>query len=184
MVKLKTIFLLAAVLIAVFGCQYSSPAPKITGPNDLLFDSLALRWDEAIPIGNGLLGALIWEREGQLRFSLDRSDLWDLRPMENLKKPKWSYAWVYGQWKNNNYKAVQDEFDKPYNESPAPSKIPAGALEFDLRALGKERSVHLNVQTGLCEVNWENGARLFVFLDAKGETGWYRFENISFRFPA
>ena len=55
--------------------------------SDLVFPSLASSWDEAIPLGNGMLGALIWEKDNKLRFSLDRADLWDLRPMEGLEKP-------------------------------------------------------------------------------------------------
>ena len=35
---------------------------------NLLFEELATTWDEGIPLGNGMLGALIWEKEGKLRF--------------------------------------------------------------------------------------------------------------------
>ena len=38
-------------------------------------------WDEAMPLGNGLLGALVWGDGRPLRISLDRTDLWDLRPV-------------------------------------------------------------------------------------------------------
>ena len=75
--------------------------------HDLKFDQLPNSWDEGIPLGNGMLGALIWEKEGKLRFSLDRADLWDLRPMENLDTDKWKFSWVYEQWKRNKYKNVQ-----------------------------------------------------------------------------
>ncbi|MCC6415863.1 MAG: glycoside hydrolase N-terminal domain-containing protein, partial [Opitutaceae bacterium] len=37
-------------------------------------------WDEALPLGNGLQGALFWGEANKLRFSLDRGDLWDERP--------------------------------------------------------------------------------------------------------
>jgi hypothetical protein len=36
-------------------------------------------WDEAIPLGNGLTGGLLWGQDRTLRLSLDRADLWDLR---------------------------------------------------------------------------------------------------------
>jgi alpha-L-fucosidase 2 len=36
-------------------------------------------WDEAVPLGNGLLGGLLWGETNLLRLSLDRGDLWDLR---------------------------------------------------------------------------------------------------------
>ena len=67
--------------------------------NDLHFDQLAGSWDEGIPLGNGMLGALVWQKGSKLRFSLDRADLWDLRPMEHLNIPEWKYSWVYEQWK-------------------------------------------------------------------------------------
>ena len=69
-----------------FSCQQS----KIELPNpdhDLVFDYLASTWDEGIPLGNGMMGALIWQKDGNLRFALDRADLWDLRPVDNLSLP-------------------------------------------------------------------------------------------------
>src|SRR5690606_1462277 len=97
-------------------------------PNyDLAFDSLAGTWDEGIPLGNATIGALIWEKEGKLRFSLDRADLWDLRPMANLDFKDYGFDWVKEQWKKDTYKAVQDKYDVPYDQLPAPSKIPGGA---------------------------------------------------------
>lgn len=51
-----------------------------TTSHDLQFTTLAKQWDEAVPLGNGMLGALVWQKADHLRFSLDRADLWDLRP--------------------------------------------------------------------------------------------------------
>lgn len=34
-------------------------------------------WDEAIPLGNGDLGCLVWGKSDGLRFSLDKSGIWD-----------------------------------------------------------------------------------------------------------
>ncbi|MBM1105695.1 hypothetical protein JQC67_06025 [Aurantibacter crassamenti] len=147
-------------------------------PHDLHFDNLASTWDEGIPLGNGMIGALIWKKDGKLRFSLDRADLWDLRPMKNLQTPEWKYDWVYDQWKNNTYKEVQDRFDVPYDKSPAPSKIPGAALEFDISKLGEIESVHLYINEAICEIKWKNGVRLLTFVHATEPTGWYRFENI------
>ncbi|GAB5551420.1 MAG: hypothetical protein Sapg2KO_10110 [Saprospiraceae bacterium] len=147
-------------------------------PNDLHFDTLSKVWDEAIPLGNGMVGALIWEKEGRLRFSLDRADLWDLRPMANLATPEWKFSWVYDQWKKNDYQAVQDLFDVPYNRNPAPSKIPGAALEFDISSLGPVAAVHLYLESAICAVQWENGVRLLTFVHATEPFGWYRFEGL------
>ena len=35
------------------------------------------RWDEAVPLGNGKCGCLCWGSPEEIRFSLDRTDLWD-----------------------------------------------------------------------------------------------------------
>ena len=146
--------------------------------HDLVFDKLATTWDEAIPLGNGFLGALVWQKDNQLRFSLDRSDLWDLRPKENLQNPELNFDWVYDRWKENQYEDVQEMFDVPYDRDAAPSKIPAGALEFDVSSFGDVKSVKLLTRPGICEVIWENGVRLLTFVQGDRSVGWYRFEGL------
>ena len=84
--KKKFLFLL------LMACGHNNPFSKLErSPNDLHFTQLSSVWDEAIPLGNGMIGALIWEHKGKLRFSLDRADLWDLCPMENLNTPEWRF---------------------------------------------------------------------------------------------
>ena len=120
--------------IAGSGQQPAEARAAQPSPNDLHFDRLAAHWDEAIPLGNGMLGALIWQKDDHLRFSLDRADLWDMRPMKGLHRPEFSYQWVIAQVRRNDYKPVQQYLDAPYDQEPAPSKIPGGALEFDTRS--------------------------------------------------
>ncbi|HLT52214.1 MAG TPA: hypothetical protein VKZ93_09650, partial [Arenibacter sp.] len=146
---------------------------------ELTFTELASSWDEAIPLGNATVGALIWEKNGKLRFSLDRADLWDLRPMENLNFEEYGFDWVKRQWENNTYKNVQERYDVPYDQLPAPSKIPGGALEFDVSGLGEVEYVKLNLETAICKVKWKNGAVLKTFVHATEPVGWYSFENIN-----
>jgi alpha-L-fucosidase 2 len=144
---------------------------------DLRFNNLAKTWDEGIPLGNGMLGALVWQKDGKLRLSLDRADLWDLRPMENLEKPEWKFSWVKKQWEDSNYKRVQEMFDVPYDANPAPSKIPGGALEFNISSLGETESVALHLKNALCVVKWKNGASLQTWVNAVNPIGWFRFEG-------
>jgi alpha-L-fucosidase 2 len=156
-----------------------SPANTGISTHDLQFDTLAARWDEAIPLGNGMLGALIWQKAAHLRFSLDRADLWDLRPMAGLHRPEFSYQWVIDQVGKKEYKPVQEYLDAPYDREPAPSRIPGGALEFDTRDWSGVRSVHLFLQNALCRVQWNNGVILQTFVHAKEPVGWFRFEHLS-----
>ena len=147
-------------------------------PHDLSFTSLATKWDEAIPLGNGMLGSLIWQKGDHLHFSLDRADLWDMRPMKGLHRREFSYQWVYSQVMKKEYDVVQEYFDAPYNDEPAPSKIPGGALEFDTKGWGAVRFVHLFIQNALCEITWTNGVVLKTFVHAQKPIGWFRFENL------
>jgi alpha-L-fucosidase 2 len=143
---------------------------------NLSFEELATTWDEGIPLGNGMLGALIWEKDGKLRFSLDRADLWDLRPTANLDNKNWTFKWVIDRWKNNQYQEVQQMFDLPYDRDPGPSKIPAGALEFNI--LAKVKRVELILRKGLCEVEWANGMKMETFVHATKQEGWFKFSGI------
>ena len=172
-----TLFLIAITTL-LFSCKSGDDYTSSTSGHDLKFNALASRWDEAIPQGNGMLGTLIWQKGDNLRFSLDRADLWDLSPMHNLKSDKYKYNWVYDNWKNNTYKVVQEAFDNPYDKTAAPSKIPAAALEFNVKNWGDANSVHLSVDNALCEVKWPGGERLLAFVDAKEPVGWFRFENV------
>jgi len=147
--------------------------------SDLKFNIIAKSWDEAIPLGDGILGALIWEKNRSLRFSLDRADLWDLRPMENLDKPEWKYSWVKDQWEKDTYSQVQKMFDLPYDGNAAPSKIPGGALEFNTSSWGEVESAELKLKTALCEIKWKNGVVLRSFINAKSPVGWFRFEGVT-----
>lgn len=171
-VKLSTVVLLLLLL----SCRNQSSI-KVSASHDLKFNRLAPVWDEAIPLGNGMLGGLVWQKGDHLRISLDRADLWDLRPMENLSKPEFSFKWVQQQVKNNNYKVVQQMFDVPYDQLPAPSKIPGAALEFDIKSLGEVKQVQLELNNALCETVWKNGAKLQTFVHASQPIGWFRFEG-------
>ena len=144
----------------------------------LQFSSLSSRWDEAIPLGNGMVGALVWQKGDHLRFSLDRADLWDMRPMKGIHRKEFSFKWVQDQVAKKDYGIVQQYFDAPYESEPAPSKIPGGALEFNTASWGKVASVNLTVANASCEVKWDNGAVLKTFVHATSPTGWFKFENV------
>jgi alpha-L-fucosidase 2 len=170
MKKNSSLFILLLIANWSFGQTYQ---------HDLHFDSLASRWDEAIPLGNGMLGALIWQKDSSLRFSLDRADLWDMRPTKGLHRPEFSYEWVREQVKKKEYRIVQQYFDVPYDKEAAPSKIPGGALEFDTKAWGAVQDVHLYLEDAHCEVKWANGTTLKTFVHATKPVGYFKFEHLS-----
>ena len=146
--------------------------------HNLIFDSLPSRWDEALPIGNGMLGALVWNKDGKLRFSLDQAELWDERPMNGLHRKEFSYKWIQEQVNKKDYKPVQDNFDWPYDNEPAPTKIPGGAVEFNIKNWGDVKSAELDIKTATAIVKWNKGITSKTFVHATKPIGWFSFENI------
>jgi alpha-L-fucosidase 2 len=152
----------------------AQPSPS----HNLRFDSLAGSWDEAIPLGNATLGALIWKKDGELRFSIDRSDLWDLRPMRGLHGPRFSFAWIRKQVEARDYGVVQEQFDAPYEREPAPSKIPGAALQVPIKNWGNVTAVELDIASGVCSIRWSSGILLESFIHATKPVGWIRVHHL------
>ncbi|MEI8202513.1 MAG: glycoside hydrolase family 95-like protein [Bacteroidota bacterium] len=176
MIKVKSILLILFVLTLSNSFSQSKTSLK-SYKHDLHFNNLATSWDEGIPLGNGISGVLLWQKDGKLRLSLDRADLWDLRPVKELQLPHFTYQWVYNQVMKGDYDTVQKIGDVPYESYPGPTKIPGGAIEFDIQNLGPVDYVHLYIKQAVCHVKFKKGALLEVFCDANKPTGNYRWSG-------
>lgn len=139
----------------------------------LIFEGNITRWDEALPLGNGLTGALIWGGPEDLRFSLDRTDIWDRRAPLNTTKKEFCYATLVRLARAGKTEEIREIFDAPY-QSPAPTKLPAGKLRFAFRSLeggGGLRSV-LDLERAEARLQiGERGVRLFAACHALTGTG-------------
>lgn len=102
------------------------------GPADLVLEAPITRWDEAVPLGNGLTGGLLWGEGNLLRLSLDRGDLWDERLPEMLQREDWTYATMKRLVAAKDQATMVEMFDRPYNAIPYPTKLPGGRLEIEL----------------------------------------------------
>ena len=89
----KYILFAATLSMGLFtSCTSSEEECKLPQScHGLNMTELPQRWDEAIPLGNGLTGGLLWQKDGKLRLAIDRADLWDLRPVEAFKSPDHTY---------------------------------------------------------------------------------------------
>jgi alpha-L-fucosidase 2 len=103
--------------------QHPAPAPmSLVAPIDT--------WDEAVPLGDGLIGALLWGQGNIVRLSLDRGDLWDLRRPEIYSRPDWNYQTIQKLKAEKNQAEMNRLFDTPYDAIPYPTKLPAGRVEL------------------------------------------------------
>lgn len=176
--KIKTLLLLGFTL-SMTACQPSAElCPVTASDSDLIFPSLTQSWDEGMPLGNATIGALVWQKDSMLRFSLDRTDLWDLRPVDSLSGNNNRFAWVKEQIRKKDYLPVQKKFDHPYDRMPAPSKIPGASIEFPLSKLGMPSQVRLYLNNALCEATWSDGTQMQTFVHATEPVGWFIFKNL------
>ena len=108
--------LMAATEMAAAGLPL--PPPE----HDLRFDTPARVWDEALPLGNGILGALVWGSGRPVKISLDRTDLWDLRPVPEYHSDEYSYA-LMRQWeKEGRVDDLLRVYDNSYHRPARPSQ--------------------------------------------------------------
>lgn len=165
---------LLLLLLAAANAQ-AQPKPE----HNLKHVALPARWDEAMPLGNGMIGALIWQKAGKLRFSLDRVDLWDDRPMPKIGQLTFNY--VIEQVKKKDYRPVQELGDVPYEANAAPTKIPGAAMELDMTGWGDAVSGELDIRTGLHEARFASGAIFRTYVHAKNDYGMFTLEGAPFK---
>jgi alpha-L-fucosidase 2 len=140
------------VVFQVAGIGMATPMPPDASLNLKLAAPIA-RWDEAVPLGNGLMGGLMWGEKNQVRVSLDRGDLWDERPA--VEKDWWEKeTWAKG----GNWEA-------PYRGT-TPTKLPAGRLEITLDPTQEIQYFELNLATAEGFAHLTNGAKLDAFFSA------------------
>ena len=174
--KIKLLLLLCCGLWS--SCNSYDYCPVTPSESDLVFTGLARSWDEAMPLGNATVGALVWQRDSPLRLSLDRTDLWDLRPVDSLSGDNFRFSWVKEHIRQKNYLPVQKKLDWPYDMNPAPSKIPGAAIEFPLEQIGTPTQVRLYLNNALCEADWADGTQMQTFVHATEPIGWFVLRNL------
>lgn len=97
---------------------------------DLHFKKTVTKWDEAIPLGNGISGALLWGNPRGFRFSLDRVDIWELTPNPSIYEEDFTYGKMIQLVKEGKEEEIRKEFSDIY-DYVLPTKLPAGKLIFD-----------------------------------------------------
>jgi alpha-L-fucosidase 2 len=125
-------------------------------------------WDEALPLGNGLLGALVWGETNLLRVSLDRGDLWDERPSKRFTEVKNRFTWkaMQSMVASNRMAEFHDVFDSNYDYNGPPTKLPAGRLEIELDPAQQIESFELNLANAQGLVHLAGTQDITAFVNA------------------
>jgi alpha-L-fucosidase 2 len=158
---------IALTILLASACALA--APRVPSADlDLVLDAPITTWDEAMPLGNGTMGALVWGEAGRLRLSLDRGDLWDERPSPRHVAVKDRFNWKAMQEMvaADHMAEFHRVFDSNYDYDFAPTKLPAGRIEIPLpESLTPER-FRLRLATAEGRIEFKGGAAASCFVDA------------------
>lgn len=162
---LPVLGLVAAVFFQAINAGAAKPLPPDASLN-LKLTAPIKTWDEAVPLGNGAMGVLLWGETNVLRLSLDRGDLWDERPSKAFLKIRDQFNWARIQQVVASNR--MDEFnaicDANYDYNGPPTKLPAGRVEIMLDPSQSVEAFELNLATAEGVVTGKSGelARAFV----------------------
>lgn len=130
--------------------------------HSMKFNNTINVWDEAIPLGNGALGCLIWGHSDALRLSVDRCDIWDCTEPPVPSK-EYSYKSLVDLSREGKIDEIRAIFNAPYSK-PAPTKLPAGKIIVDLGVKSNVES-ELDIENAKATIKSGNVC-LESFLDA------------------
>ncbi len=177
---MKNCFLLSssriflATVIVIFSSVElpGNPLPE----HGLNFETPSQTWDEAIPLGDGLLGALVWGDGSPLKISLDRTDLWDLRPVPEFHTKEYSYK-TMRQWvKEGRIEDLHRLYDAPYGNA-GPTKIPAGRIELTIGDKPVFNNASLNLADAIATVRFSGECEVNVLVHAVEPVGLIRVNS-------
>lgn len=165
-----------ATLLLLVGTSLPLRSDAVTAPkpaHGLRFDKPIKSWDEALPLGNGILGGLVWGDGRPLRISLDRTDLWDLTPVAEFFSKDYTYRTVQEWHSQGRHADLVRMIEDPYNR-PAPTKIPAGRIELQIPGTAQLQSTRLDLRGALTTTHFTDGSDVEIFIHAEQPIGVIR----------
>ncbi|MDX1640428.1 MAG: glycoside hydrolase N-terminal domain-containing protein, partial [Balneolaceae bacterium] len=83
--KFRIVFILSSALLLFTGCSNSEPAIQEKEQDLILrYDEPADDWVEALPIGNGRLGAMVFGNPTREELQLNEETVWAGEPGNNI----------------------------------------------------------------------------------------------------
>ena len=123
---------------------------------NIKYEKSVKRWDEALPLGNGKLGCLVYG-DGPIKFAIDRIDLWDNREIESTKEKEFNYKNFIKACRGDE-KAWEYKLNK-FDIRPRPTyptKLSAGRLIFEIGETTDLAHSSLDIEQAVCSVSTNN----------------------------
>ena len=178
MLRRSVLFMLFALLVSncnrpdkITPHNIAQYVPADFSQHDLIFNKTVARWDEAIPLGNGMMGILVWGDGQPLKLSLDRADLWDTRPVKEWESPHYNYATMRKWVAEGRIDDLHRLYELPYSRDPGPTKIPAGRIEISFPEGIQVTSSRLSLSQAIATVELSDGSKLKILQHATEPVG-------------
>jgi len=153
-----------------YGIEINLPKPE----HGLHYATPAIVWDEALPLGNGILGALVWGDGQPLKISLDRTDLWDLRKIPEYHSSEYTYKKMRQWHEEGRHKDLVRLYEDPYSRAESPTKIPAGRIEITFGDKPSFANASLDIRKAIATTNLDDNRQVQVMVHAVEPVGIIR----------
>lgn len=152
--------LTAAALLGCFSC---STSPDDSAGLKLWYEQPATEWNEALPVGNGRLGAMVFGDPNREVLHLNEETLWSGHPKEkNNPKALQVLPLVRKAIFDGDYKKA-DELSLQMQGEFTQSYMPLGQLILEFAGEGEFSGYHreLDLSTAVATSTYERGGRRF-----------------------
>ena len=163
--KLKTI----ASIILVVSASHAGAGESAQARPCLWYEQAARNWNEALPVGNGRLGAMVFGNPGKERIQLNEESLWAGAPVEAWPPDYLKHLNEVRRLVFENKNAEANAYGlKHLTASPTSfrSYEPLGDLWLDFGAAENPASPgyrrELDLADGIARTTWRHGGATFV----------------------
>lgn len=122
---------------------------------DVKYNRSIEKWYEALPIGNGRMGCLIYG-DGPIHFALDTTDLWDENANPVTAESGFNYRNLISLVRDGGDAAWEEHsrlFDKIYL-TPNPTKLSGGIMDLDFGVKTKDIVSEVSLKTAIATVKF------------------------------
>ena len=158
-----SVFLTALITLFFSSCSLDQKT-NLLGDMVLWYDTPAVKWLDASPIGNGLMAGMVYGNTGLERIAMNESSFWSGVPHDYDDPQAFSHlAFIKSQVYAGKYAEMADYIDQHFFGIPSAQQAyqPLGDLllsfpDVDTTAITHYRR-ELDMETGIASVSYQSG---------------------------
>ena len=129
------------------------------------YENEASRWEEALPLGNGRIGAMVWSGVGEERLSLNEDTLWSGYPQDhNIPGAARHFATARKLAMEGKYSQAQNHIEAHILGHYSQCYLPLGELLLNMTIAGDTTGYRrqLDIENALCTLEYQQGGRKYI----------------------